>query len=211
MRKIIRPIFFGLLLLSNFSCRKAGNIVYVIDINRSGKDAILNLPNSVNNYGNETELNIYCDTINGIKYINRAALYFDLTRVPQNAKIDSVFLQLYFNDKSGFYKIKKSGHSGNTILIVENIEEPWNEDSITWKKYPKIGPKKLNFEPHKVTDQDFRLNVTNLFVSSNKKLKKTHGLLVRLASEEIGNYIHVCSRESKKINSSPKLKIYANK
>ncbi|WP_111308747.1 DNRLRE domain-containing protein [Confluentibacter sediminis] len=193
------------------SCQRKGNIVYAFDSKINGMDAVLSIPNSNNNYGSETELNIYCDSINGKRYLNRAALYFNLDKFPKGTKIDSAFLQLYFNDKSGLYKVKKPEHSGNTRLIVENIEEAWKENEISWNRYPKIGTEKLYFEPHKTSNQDFRLNITELVVLDDKTLKHGYGFLIRLEKEELGNYVHLCSRENIKINSSPKLKIYAKR
>jgi len=200
--------FLGIVAFSLLSCNNENTAVYTFDAAQNGKDAILSLPNPKRNYGKVKELNIYCDSINGKKYLNRAVLYFDISNLPTDIEIDSVFLQLYYNDESGLYTVKESGHSGNTGLIIENIEEFWEEDQVNWDNYPEVGLKKLYFEPHKVPYQDFRLDVTELVVTDNNRLKNTQGLLVRLEKEEIGNYIHVYSRENSKINSAPKLKFY---
>ncbi len=206
----IDKIIVILLTLLLFSCTRNGNIVYVFDSNRNGGDAVLSIPNPNYNRGLEKEINIYCDTLNGKTYINRAVVSFDIKKLPESAKIDSVFLQLYFNDNSGFYKIKKPGHSGYTGLIIESIEEVWHEKSINWNTYPKIGKEKLYFESHKIIDQDFRLNVTQLFIATDRKVKNKFGFLIRLEKEEIGNYVHLSSRENQNNNNgSPKLKIYA--
>ena len=203
--------FLAVIAFFFLSCKKGGSIVYVFDASQNGKDALLSLPNHNKNYGKETELNIYCDTINGIKYVNRAVLHFDVSKLPTDIVIDSIFLQLYYNNESGLYTIKKQGHSGNTGLIVENIVESWEEDLVNWEKYPKVGSKKLYFKQHNVSYQDYRLEVTKLLVNEERRLKNTQGLLLRLEKEELGNYIHLYSRENKKINSAPKLKIYAKR
>ncbi len=204
----------GLKLLFFFivSCAKKDNLEYTFDISIGGKDATLSFPKTKNNYGNHVEINIFCDTINGIKYINRAILDFKLEKLPKNVEVDSVVLQLFYNDNSGLYKVKKPGHSGNTKLIVENVLSNWSEDKINWSKYPKIGKKKLYFGVHKTFEQDFRLNISELIINKNRELIKTNGFLLRLEQEEIGNYIHLCSKENSSIYcNSARLKVYVKK
>ncbi|MCL6293418.1 DNRLRE domain-containing protein [Jejuia spongiicola] len=208
----LRAIGLKLLVFFFVSCVKKGNLEYTFDISNGGNDAVLSFPKTKNNYGDHIEINIFCDTINGIKYINRAILDFNLEELPKNVEVDSVVLQLFFNDNSGLYKIKKPGHSGNTKLIVENVLSNWSEDKINWSKYPKIGKKKLYFGAHKTFEQDFRFNISELVINKKKKLIKTNGFLLRLEQEKTGNYLHFCSKENKSIYcNSAKLKVYVKK
>ena len=121
--------------------------------------------------------------------------------------IDSVFLQLYFNRGSGFFKSKPFGHSGNLDLIVEQIIEPWDEDLVCWKNYPKLADEKLLFDIGFFKERDFRLNVTELFLSNLQE--ESINLLVRLKNEQLGNYIHITSKEYLGHLKKPQLKIYA--
>lgn len=191
-------------------CGKKGKI-YVLHADIDGKDAVLNYPNITNNYGSEKELNIYCDSLDGLKRINRVVIGFNFKSLPEDIEIDSLFLQLYFNDVSGLYKIKGKGHTGNTGLIVENIVEQWEEDVITWAKYPRVEDNKLYYETDKDIHRDYRINLTELLVDEAGNLKHTHGVLLRLQEEENGNYIHFNSREHHNNNNLPKLKVYAKK
>lgn len=183
--------------------------VYTIDIDYKGMDAVLNLPNSHKNYGFEKEINIYCDSVNGKKYINRGVFSFNIEEVIQK-KVDSAFLLLYFNNSSGLFSSKSYGHSGNIDLIIEKVSETWEEDKISWKRYPKIGTKKLFFEAAKNDNtQDFMIDVTEFFLENHHK--EDISFLVRLKNEELGNYIHLTNKEYSGYLKKPKLKIYAKK
>lgn len=195
------------LLVACIGCGPKGK-VYMIRLSPTGMDAVINLANTSNNYGTEKELNIFCDSINGKRYTNRALFCFDLKKLPMARKVDSVFLQLYFNENSGLYKVKDSGHSGNTGLIVERIETNWDEHTINWQTYPKVWSKGLEFPDLATRNQDFRLNVTSLF--NAKQQTGSIALLVRLLEEEPGNYVHLHSKEGMPGNAA-QLKIYLKK
>jgi len=197
----------GVLLFLMFSCSEKSKVI-VLNSYPNGGDTVISYPKTVNNYGTEKEINIYCDTINGNKSINRGLFLFPLKELSFK-RIDSVFLHLHFNENSGFYSFKEKGHSGDLSLIVEQILVPWDENRMNWKQYPKVGQEKVFFKPSADSHQDFRINVSSLFPSNLDTPKTHYGLLVRLQNEEPGNYVHVVSKEHPNKEQTPTLKIYA--
>ena len=124
MKKLIFTTFFFIIL---FSFTGTSQITITLKPNAdNGKDARVqsNIPDT--NIGISQLFTGGSGTINGVPFIDRSLIEFDLSSVPENVMIDSAFLSLYANTVNG-------GHStveGPNDCWLEKIIEPWANNPL---------------------------------------------------------------------------------
>lgn len=91
---------------------------------------------SGNVQNNSTEMGAASWTKNGVDFIIRTALRFDLSTIPSNATIISAKLSLYStpNPKNGDQVNANSGTSNE--MLIQRITSSWNISNISWTKQP---------------------------------------------------------------------------
>lgn len=164
-----------------FSAIKAQTTLNIKPNAAQGKDAWVwsGIPNS--NYGTNENLVSYTWTNGGNLALKRIYIAFDLSMVPANAIIDSVFLDLFFATSSGegFFV-----HSGNTSLFIEKVSSPWNENNITWNNQPiSDSSNRVSLAAHTNSSQDYHMDVTALFDTVIIQTNPNNGLMLRMQDE----------------------------
>ena len=167
------------------------------------KDANINSrPNlSNNNYGNTIRLSARSMNTNNT---TRGLLDFDLSSLPQNICITDARLTLTpynINHPTTFI-----GYNG---LIVRQINQPWNETTVTWNNKPTYGTQNA-FSTIAGSTVSFyqNINVTNMI--SDKYYSNgigNYGMDIQLVTEQPTRSAVFCSAEHANINARPKLVI----
>ena len=171
-----------------------------------GKDSVFSkiVPN--NNYGDLEGIHLYAWTQSGILNVNRVAIDFDLTSLPADAQIDSVFLSLYFNETSPYGE----EHSGTTDFVIQRITSSWTESTITWNTQPSTTTtNQVHIDGATLPTQDFiNMNVTQLVrdIISNKA--NSFGMLLKLEAEDPYRMLLLASSDHPKQNIRPKLDVF---
>lgn len=170
------------------------------------EDTVVSHPGINNNSVKDKEINVYTDTINEIKYTNRLLLKFNEIILTEKQRVDSVFLYMYYNNRSHFFKNNIKGHKGTPELSVQRIISDWNPETTTWKDNLQLAPQKV-IKTVKASTQDIRINITPLIVEGGQ-LSPFKGLFLKLRDEHHPKYVHLTSINGYEIKRVSKLKIY---
>ncbi len=136
--------------------------------------------------------------------VNRALIYFDLSKLPKGAQITNATIDLYaLGPINGL-----PGHFGsNNESFIERIIENWNDSTVTWNNQPKSIDSNRVLLPNSVSPTQNYLNINITDLIKNINLNNNFGLKLRLKDEQPSNGLLFCSSENGDINKSPKLNI----
>lgn len=185
------------------SCAPSHKEILSIDL---VEDTVISHPGINNNYVEDKEINVYTDTINGTQHTNRLLLKFNKIILTETQRVDSIFLYMYYNNRSHFFKNGTKGHKGYPVLSVQRITSDWNPQTITWKDSLQLAPQQV-INTIKDSAQDIRINITPLLVKGGQ-LNSLKGLFLRLTDEHLPKYVHLTSLNGYERNRVSKLKVY---
>ena len=113
----------------------------------------------------------------------RDAFDFDLSAIPQNAKIIKAELTLYTNYTPTNGNLKDANFGKNNSIFIQSIRYPWDVNTVTWAGQPQTTTDGEILVPS--TSQpflDLTLDVTNM-IKQKVNLHTNYGFLVRLQNE----------------------------
>ncbi|MBS2100293.1 DNRLRE domain-containing protein [Carboxylicivirga linearis] len=172
----------------------------------TGKDAVFSKIKPDNNYGDLKDIHLYAWTQNGGTNINRVAIDFDLSAIPQEAQIDSAFLSLYFDDDSNY----GTEHKGDNSFMIQRITSDWDESTITWNTQPNTTEvNQVNVSSASLPTQDFTdIKLTDLIIDLFENKDNRHGLMLKLENEVVYKLLLIASSDNPNETIRPKLDVY---
>jgi hypothetical protein len=120
----------------------------------------------------------------------RSLIFFDLSTVPKSAVIKKAILKLSYDlpvpwDSTIFFSNSGTAYSIRPAGVLQQIIEPWEENSVTWNKAPKTTELMQVFIPPFIRNTNFiEVDVTGLIVSTAANLLPNHGMLFKLNTNE---------------------------
>ncbi len=152
-----------------------------------GKDAHLSSLSPNTNAGDRDENTAMAWTNQGVPFILRAVIEFNLTSIPQGSLVESAYLSLYNNPDASANNGEHSSLSGPNTCWLLRITEEWDEHTVTWNNQPAttwLHQVTLHKEisPH----HDYEnINVTQLIQDMVDDPETGHGFLFRLITEQL--------------------------
>jgi hypothetical protein len=157
------------------------------------------------------DLFLYAWTQDGLLNVNRIAIDFNLSALPEEVTIDSALLSLYFNPTSPYKAtMNMDGHFGEKSFVIERIIEDWDEDSITWNNQPATSSDNQVFisdysDPLKdYVDLDVSQLITNAFQNDESSC----GIMLKYLDEEPYKVNFFASSDHDSTALRPKLIVY---
>jgi hypothetical protein len=177
----------------------------------AGKDVILDSYAPTTNYAAFPEFNAAAWTYQGDPIVQRGLIDFDLSALPQKAKINSAFLTLYFNPTSS-NNVGHSQLSGSNASVLQRVTDIWNEFSVNWDNQPRtttqneiILPADTHFR------QNYTVDVTALLQDMVDDTAGSFGFMLKLQSEIYYRILIFASSDHPDTTLHPKLVInYSN-
>jgi hypothetical protein len=121
--------------------------------------------------------------------IRRSLVSFDLSSIPQGAKIVNATLSLYYNPTSAEIPSTK-GHSirsGSNRTVLSRIITPWTEDAVTWNTQPAISKdNQIMVKPSDNPEEDYVIDVKDLVEDMVAYPSESFGFFFNLEDE--GHY-----------------------
>ena len=137
----------------------------------------------------------------------RALLKFDLSNIPDSAKIVSAKLTLYSNPTPLNGIDGNPNYGTNNALLIQRVASPWVYNTVNWLNQPS-GSETGQIEiPHTdepsldLVDIDVKDLVTEMFNGEN------NGFLIKLKTEAIYNFRIFCSSKYSDPAKHPKLEL----
>ncbi|MFT4522648.1 MAG: hypothetical protein ACI8ZN_001598 [Bacteroidia bacterium] len=214
LRKVLIITFMVVFFQSNVRAQSIQSSMLTIQIDStSGYDAMVwwsdNLGYNDLNYGDDERILVHAWTNSGEPDLSRSLLYFDLTKLPSNAIVDSVYLSIYNNPTTASFKGEHQYESGNKCRIGR-ITSIWKEDEVTWNDQPtydygnEVSRGTSIYKNEDYTD----MNVTVLTKEMLAKPSNSFGYVVSLETEEKYRALVFASSEFTDSTRWPKLGVY---
>jgi hypothetical protein len=170
-------------------------------------DALVNSLYPTTNY-NAPSYNRASAWTNNLKAtITRTYLKFDLSTVPQGAKVESARLFLYSPSDS----IPDHSHStlsGPNEFFVRRVIEEWNPKTINWHNQPAYSSDDEVLSASSLTrDQDYEIDITTMVRFMIESGAANNGFLIMLKKESFYRQICFSSSNSDDYSQRPYLQI----
>lgn len=181
---------------------KEGNTITIQPGPAKGKDVYLY---SLFPDNNDSDSNWLIVGLYQVGYVYRSLLQFDLSGLPANAVIASAHLQLYQYDH-----ISYSSTPQDFTIDVYKINDPWQEEIVTWNTIP--GNQNIPESTCPVTLDAvtwLSWNITDLVQEWLDEPSSNYGVLLRDRDETSGNAVIYCRSSDYLTDPSlrPKLEI----
>lgn len=140
--------------------------------------------------------------------VSRSLMYFDLSEIPAEAEIDSVYMSLYYAPIAD--PGTHSARSGSNACWLQRIIEPWDEDSVTWVNQPATTEDNMAVITETLTNTEDKnkIDVTSMVQDMVKYSENSFGFLMRLKTEEAYRRMTFASSDYGVDTLVPKLDIY---
>ena len=158
-------------------------------------DAYIALIQSASNFG--TEMEIRAQWHSEVEDEEVALLRFDLTDVVPNTEIFGAYLCLILTGTQ---------ESGEAVVTVHHVEEPWNEMEVTWTTQPVFASEVIaGLTVGPTTELEIFLDVTPLVKDWVANPESNYGMALQIQPTKNGGSMRVFgSRES---NAPPRLNL----
>ncbi len=120
-------------------------------------------------------------TVQGVPFVQRSLIKFNLSDLPPNSNIISAKLSLFCNTITGHHQL----HAGENASELLRITEPWDQYEVTWNTQPSftysdsvILPK-TNSQTQDYTDID----MTNMVRYFYNHPEENYGIIIKLIHE----------------------------
>jgi len=174
----------------------------------SGKDALLHgLWSEVDkNYGNNPQFAACAWTVQGIPFVLRSVIQFDLSMIPANAVVTEAYLSLYAWDSDGGL-MRHSTLSGSNETWIVRVTSSWNENTVTWNTQPGATTLHQVLIPASISDTEnyLDIDVTQLVQDMQANPANSFGFMIRLKTEEYYRNLNFCSSDHANPALHPKL------
>jgi hypothetical protein len=154
----------------------------------NGKDAMISNLEPYKNFGDYKyfEATFLSEPVLTVMRSNRSLISFNLDSLPKSAVIKKVTLQLSYDLPIPFDStyITSIDPSTGTLWyggVLQQIVEPWEENSVTWNTQPKtIETNQVYIAPFIKNANFIEVDVTQLFVTAAASALPNYGFLFRL-------------------------------
>lgn len=158
----------------------------------AGKDAMISNLEPEKNFGAHKyfEATYISEPVLTVMRSNRSLIFFDLSQLPKPSVIKKVILKLSYDlpvpwDSTIFVPAIPGTNIINPAGVLQQITEPWEENSVTWNKQPKTTEVNQVFIYPFIKNANFiEVDVTKLFVSSSATPLPNHGILFKLNKDD---------------------------
>lgn len=149
----------------------------------TGQDAKVTTHRPNDNFGSFESLTAYTWTVQGQPTNKRFYLQFDLSALPPQAAVQQALLSLYYNPTDPYESFDV--HTGDNALVIERVDDDWDEQTITWNNQPATTRLDEIILPASVSGtQDYLdIDVTNMVKAMLDPSAGNHGFGVRLLDE----------------------------
>ncbi|MGB5980199.1 MAG: DNRLRE domain-containing protein [Cyclobacteriaceae bacterium] len=146
-------------------------------------------------------------TRDGSPTVQRSYIQFDLSSIPESAKIEKVYLSLYH-----YLDNNNDGHSqmdGSNAATIYRVTEAWDENQITWNtRASYTDENSVTLPASTSTEQNYTdIDITSLVVNNNDERYNNYGYMIMLDNESYYRSITFASSNVADENLRPKLVI----
>lgn len=181
-----------------------------------GKDAMVSNLEPEKNFGGHKyfEATFLSEPVLTVMRSNRSLIFFNLDTLPKSAVIKKVVMQLSYDLPIPFpstYVTDTYPAAGIVWYggVLQQVVEPWEENSVTWNTQPKTTEANQVFVPPFIRNVNFiDVDVTRLFVSPLANPLPNHGMLFRLWPTEHFPGFRFASSDFAEPKMRPRLMIY---
>ena len=142
--------------------------------------------------------------------VRRSLINFDLSSIPENAKIVDATLSLYYNPESVDVPSTK-GHSqrdGSNKSILSRITSDWSEEKVTWNNQPSFSTdNQVLVKASDSKDEDYVIDVKDLVEDMVANPSESHGFMYMLDNENYYRAMIFASSDNENSDLHPKLVI----
>lgn len=145
-------------------------------------------------------------TSDGVPYVGRSLINFDLGLIPENALIKNAFLNLSGNPTPEH----SPGHStlsGTNKSVIKRVISRWDEYTTTWNTQPiTTDQNQVYLEESTSADQDYyNIDVTELVLDAINDPQNSFGFMLKLLHEEYYRSLNFASSNTSDTNLIPEL------
>ena len=176
-----------------------------------GKDATITDLDPNGNYGNSPfwYAGFVSEPVLTVMRTSKSLIHFDLNSLPKSATIQKVYLNLYISKWPEYIMPNDTGEIWMYWgAVLQQIVEPWSEDSVTWNNQPAtITANQVFIDYHPELDFLGRTyDVTSLFVPVQEIAAPNYGIMiVPPPYEQISPPLYFASSDTIEAGIRPKL------
>jgi hypothetical protein len=179
-----------------------------------GKDAMVSNLEPDKNFGAHIyfEATYMSESILTVMRSNMSLIWFDLSQLPKGAVIKKAVMKLSYEAPIPWDStIFTSGNSTTPVKpcgVLQQIIEPWEENTVTWNKLPKTTEINQVFIAPFIRNVNFiEIDVTGLFVLPASNILPNYGMLFKLNSYDKFKGFRFASSDHSEAALRPKLTI----
>ena len=178
-----------------------------------GKDAMISNLEADRNFGDHKyfEATFLSEPVLTVMRLNRSLIEFKMPQTFAAIKIHKVKLRLSYEvpipwDSTIFIGTNNTNFIGG---VLQQVVEPWEENTVTWNKQPKTIEANQVFIPPFIRNVNFiEVDVTSLFVPNAETSAPNHGMLFRLWPEDRWPGFRFASSDHTNAALRPMLTVY---
>lgn len=187
------------------NCEQETQVFEIRPVGNNSGDAIISKFRKNSNFDKREILHLISSTTKENEdNDSRFLIKFDFSEIPEGAKIDSAYLELFSNGTK---------HFGDNGFRIYRITEPWDANTVTWSNQPEYNPyQKILGMKSKGKFQDYKIDMTYLVKNIVENKIENHGFIFKLFNENLPQKaVRFYSSEHTNISKHPKLTIYFRK
>lgn len=210
-KKSILISIFGICLFC-LSCSKDKTLVHYNETLQpsavNGMDAFIYTYEPDRNLGTHPSFMAAAWTAEGLPNTVRSLIKFDFSRIPVDARIDSVRLSLY-----SYNSISNGSHStrsGSNLCLLQKVVSEWDEELVTWNNQPQTTSQNqvVLSQTQNEVQHYIDIDVTQLLKDMIKDPSTNYGFMLKLETEEYYRRMLFGSSDNNDPSLHPKLVIY---
>ncbi|NQV01691.1 MAG: DNRLRE domain-containing protein, partial [Bacteroidia bacterium] len=120
-------------------------------------------------------------TAQGLYFVQRSLIRFDLSQIPANSTVINATLFFYTNLNSGHYQLDSGANASYLLRVLE----PWLEQQVNWENQPAASLENPIILPQSISNtQSYELDVTSHLQDMASDPCANFGWLFKLQVEE---------------------------
>jgi len=159
------------------------SVVTVPDVNNFFQSAIT--VEADTNFGQHETLDVASSPFGNEFALSRAYLRFDLSWLEEEREIEQAFLVLHAAELANARALR-----GNNALMVGQLTEPWEEDTVTWQRQPAMekiadddGSSFIRIAAGTKEDVVYKIDITPIVQQWHRDASSNLGIGIRLEAE----------------------------
>ncbi|MBL7982479.1 MAG: DNRLRE domain-containing protein [Flavobacteriales bacterium] len=140
---------------------------------------------------------------------SRSLIYFDLSALPPGTLVDEALLDLYGVGPVGLGAAASVGNIGTNSCWLEQITEPWEDNTVTWNTRPATTSMNAILLPSSTqTIEDYvGMDVTGMVQAMINNPNTAHGFALRTEVESPTRGLFFCGAGFSDPSKRPRLRI----